>query len=126
MDSDSDDDFLNTSFVATQKSRKRPRKKSSTPNQGPTPSKCPKKSSQLTTPKKSPKKAKYSHSQATTVIVPKRNDTTVSHCVNCQMPFNLLLRWESPEVHASSCLETDFRKVPACPQGMCLFYPLAI
>ena len=122
MDSDSDDDFLNTSFVATQKSRKRPRKKSSTP----TPSKCPKKSSQVTTPKKSPKKAKYSHSQATTVIVPKRNDTTVSHCVNCQMPFNLLLRWESPEVHASSCLETDFRKVPACPQGMCLFYPLAI
>ena len=121
MDSDSDDDFLNTSFVATQKSRKRPRKKSSTP----TPSQCPKKSSQLT-PKKSPKKAKYSHSQATTVIVPKRNDTTVSHCVNCQMPFNLLLRWESPEVHASSCLETDFRKVPACPQGMCLFYPLAI
>ena len=115
MDSDSDDDFLNTSFVATQKSRKRPRKKSSTP----TPSKCPKKSSQLT-PKKSPKKAKYSHSQATTVIVPKRNDTTVSHCVNCQMPFNLLLRWESPEVHASSCLETDFRKVPACPQGMLL------
>ena len=121
MDSDSDDDFLNTSFVATQKSRKRPRKKSSTP----TPSKCPKQSSQLT-PRKSPKKAKYSHSQATTVIVPKRNDTTVSHCVNCQMPFNLLLRWESPEVHASSCLETDFRKVPACPQGMCGFYDPAI
>ena len=48
------------------------------------------------------------------------------YCGNCQMPFNLLLRWESPEVHASSCLETDFRKVPACPQGMCLFYHLAI
>ena len=61
------------------------------------------------------------------------------YCGNCQMPFNLLLqghhgefepgkveystlRWESPEVHASSCLETDFRKVPACPQGMCEFY----
>ena len=48
------------------------------------------------------------------------------YCRNCQMPFNLLLRWESPEVHASSCLETDFRKVPACPQGMCGFYDPAI
>ena len=65
------------------------------------------------------------------------------YCANCQMPFKLLLqgrqgqfepgkvqystlRWESPEVHASSCLETDFRKVPACPQGMCGFYDPAI
>ena len=52
----------------------------------------------------------------------KRNGT--AYCVNCQMPFNLLLRWESPEVHASSCLETDFRKSPACPQGM--YYVLYI
>ena len=44
------------------------------------------------------------------------------YCGNCQMPFSLLLRWEYPEVHAGSCLETDFRKVPACPQGMYGFY----
>ena len=52
------------------------------------------------------------------------------YCGNCQMPFSLLLRWESPEVHATSCLETDFRKVPACPQGtvavwiLCRMYTL--
>ena len=33
------------------------------------------------------------------------------------MPFNLLHRWESPEVHVSSCIENDFQKLPACPEG---------
>ena len=37
-------------------------------------------------------------------------------CVSCQMPLGLLNRWESPEIHAISCLETDFSKLPPCPQ----------
>ena len=39
-------------------------------------------------------------------------------CVNCQMPLELLHRWESPEVHASSCLESNFDQLPPCPQGV--------
>ena len=40
-------------------------------------------------------------------------------CVSCQMPLGLLNRWESPEIHAISCLETDFSKLPACPKTLC-------
>ena len=100
MNSESDDDFLNESFMLTSKSnsKKRCRKKSAS------------------TPVKSPKKARPS--QANTKLLPNKSENiAISHCVNCQMPFNLLLRWESAAVHASSCLETDFNKLPVCPQG---------
>ena len=37
-------------------------------------------------------------------------------CISCQMPLELLHRWETPEIHAISCLDTDFSKLPNCPQ----------
>ena len=109
MNSESDDDFLDESFILTSKSnsKKRPRKKSA----------C--------TPAKSPKKSRPS--QATTELVPnKSKNIAISHCVNCQMPFDLLLRWESPEVHASSCLETDFSKLPPCVKGLYSFCTISM
>ena len=48
--------------------------------------------------------------------VPKSEENEV--CSICQMPFNLLLRWESPEVHASNCLELAIDKMPPCDMGI--------
>ena len=39
-------------------------------------------------------------------------------CSLCQMPFNLLMKWESREVHASNCLELAFDKMPPCDMGI--------
>ena len=39
-------------------------------------------------------------------------------CSICQMPFNLLMKWESREVHASNCLELAFDKMPPCDMGI--------
>ena len=39
-------------------------------------------------------------------------------CSICQMPFNLLLSWESKEVHASNCLELLSDKLPPCDMGI--------
>ena len=119
MNSDSDDDFLDKAFMPLTQSKKRPRKisKYGTPTKSPKKSKP---SSTLGTRTKSPKKSKPSRTQSQTVtaVLVTNRTSNVSHCVNCQMPFDLLLRWESPEVHASSCLETDFSKLPPCVKGM--------
>ena len=89
---DSDDDFLDTSMVSQPSaSKKRSRQRSQT---------------------KVKKKAKLSPT------LTMNEDENSGNCVNCQMPFNLLHRWESPEVHTSSCLETDFSKLQPCPQGL--------
>ena len=39
-------------------------------------------------------------------------------CSICQMPFNLLMKWESREVHASNCLELATEKMPPCDMGI--------
>ena len=102
----SDEDFLETSFVSSKtasKNKKRDRAKVSAEKK----------------PQRTPKKAKVSPSSSNILTVDRASqETSASYCVNCQMPFNLLHRWESPEVHASSCLETDFSKLPACLQGL--------
>ena len=65
--------------------------------------------------KKKPKKLKVNLKK-----VKASEPTPVSgFCVSCQMPLGLLNRWESPEIHAISCLETDFSKLPACPKTLC-------
>ena len=118
MNSDSDDDFLDKSFMPSTKSKKRPRNisKYGTPTKS---AKKSKPSNALDIRNKSPKKSRPSstQSQSETAVLVTNPTSNVSHCVFCQMPFDLLLRWESPEVHASSCLETDFSKLPPCVKG---------
>ena len=116
MDSDSDD-FFDSSFNMASTSKKRTKKGSllKTPKR-PRVSKPPIVTSSSSKTTKSPKQKSPpdSHPKAHVKI---DNDCSLKNCVNCQMPFNLLLRWESPEVHTSTCLETDFSILPACPQG---------
>ena len=40
-----------------------------------------------------------------------------SRCSVCQMPLRLLLQWESATVHASNCVETDFKSLSDCQLG---------
>lgn len=94
---DSDDDFLDSSLKASSSKLSLSRRKRT-----------------KKTLKKSPIK-KHKPAPPTITI---NESLSLSHCVNCQMPFNLLHRWESPEVHASSCLETDFGNLSPCPHGL--------
>lgn len=48
----------------------------------------------------------------------KEDNKEESVCSICQMPFNLLMKWESREVHASNCLELAFDKMPPCDMGI--------
>jgi hypothetical protein len=88
---DSDDDPMLSSSLSKKKRRKRsPLKKKSTP-----------------------KKSRIS--KTVVPIHEKRSD--LEWCINCQMPLELLHRWESDQVHASSCLEIEFKHLPSCPDG---------
>ena len=57
-----------------------------------------------------------SHNPAKVLFETEENDDTV--CFICQMPFNLLLHWESRELHSSNCLELQIDKMPPCDMGI--------
>ena len=128
LTSDSDDDFVSTPkdfwlfknnkpgpSSSNKKRKKQPLKKSLTKSPA--------------TPKK--KKQKLDHqvvqnnksiSNENSVDDPKtnnmgKNNSEPKFCSLCQMPFNLLNRWESTEVHVISCLEINFGKLPPCKEG---------
>ena len=88
----------------------------------PGPSKRKKKLTKKAPKSSQPKKQRLSltpeaRTQSQTQTQPNNSNINAEFCVNCQMPFHLLHRWESPEVHVSSCVENDFQKLPACPEG---------
>ena len=80
-----------------------------------TPGPSKRKKTRTISPKKRPKK--LSQSVSAPDLDRSRKKLSAEYCVNCQMPFDLLHRWESVEVHASTCLETDFASLPDCPDG---------
>ena len=57
-----------------------------------------------------------SHSPTKALFEADEKDDTV--CFICQMPFNLLLHWESRELHSSNCLELQIDKMPSCDMGI--------
>ena len=60
------------------------------------------------------KRAKKSLHVSETYLLRSKVKTLSEFCANCQMPNELLHRWESMEVHASSCVETDFQDLEPC------------
>ena len=60
------------------------------------------------------KRAKKTLRVSGTYLLRSKVKTLTEFCANCQMPNELLHRWESMEVHASSCVETDFQDLEPC------------
>ena len=66
--------------------------------------------------KRQPQKSKAKKAKAKTVHQPPPRS---GFCSICQMPLSLLNHWESPEIHAISCLDIDFSSLPPCPHAYC-------
>ena len=128
LTSDSDDDFVSTPkdfwlfksnkpgpSSSNKKRRKQPLKKSLTKSPA-TPKKKKLKLDQVVENNISISNENEDEPKTTTTSVGK-NNSEPKFCSLCQMPFNLLNRWESTEVHVISCLEINFGKLPPCKEG---------
>ena len=130
LTSDSDDDFVSTPkdfwlfknnkpgpSSSNKKRKKQPLKKSLTKSPATPKKKKLKLDHQVVQNNKSITNENAAEDPKTTTNNMGKSNSEPKFCSLCQMPFNLLNRWESTEVHVISCLEINFGKLPPCKEG---------